>query len=135
MIENQIRELKTHKEDLYKILKDMLEWEEKNYRVVSYVEANDRNLKKLFLELHPNKVRITLLKLDTFLYFVVLQYKTFSDEITTSWIHEDLVYKERCILKNKPENISHQLITLTDLYELAEPIEDPQLVVSQSMTA
>lgn len=127
-METEIRELKTNKKDFFQILKDIIEWEEKNYKHLSKIETIDRNLKKLFLELQPDKVKITILRIDTFLYFVVLQYKTFSGEITTSWIHEDLIYQERYILKDKPEHISHKVVTITDLYELAEPLEESLLI-------
>lgn len=121
---DSIRELKIKKEDFFKILKDILEWYEKHSEVLSDLEKNDIKLKKLFLESHPEKIKIVLLKLDVTTYFVILQMKTISGEISTSWIHEDEVYKERIFLKNNPDHICHKVISLSDLYEISEPIID-----------
>ncbi|MFN3604134.1 MAG: hypothetical protein ACK4UJ_05460 [Leptonema sp. (in: bacteria)] len=125
MEDREIRELKIQKEEFFKILKEILDWEEKHFPVVSLLENNDRKLKRLFLELPYDKVTITILKLEPFVYFVVIQYKTVSGEVTTNWIHEDIIAKERLLLYKNSENICHKIITLTDLYELAEPVKEP----------
>lgn len=132
---NSIRELKIKKQDFFKILKDILEWYEKHSEVLSNLEKNDIKLKKIFLESPPEKIKIVLIKLDVTTYYVILQMKTISGEISTSWIHEDEVYKERILLKNNPNHICHKITSLSDLYEISEPIVDDIWVRNLKLTA
>ncbi|GIX41925.1 MAG: hypothetical protein KatS3mg129_1658 [Leptospiraceae bacterium] len=119
----EIRELKIRKEDFIKILNDLIHWDEQFPSKSKYYQENLK-IKKLLLELPPKKLKITLLKLDSMIYYVVVQYKSLTGEISTSWIHEDDIYRERLLHFNK-EHISHKTICLTDLYEIAEPLQNP----------
>ncbi len=118
----EIRELKTHKEEFIKILKDIILWE-KEYK--KYPEEDENyKIRKTISELPSDKLKITFLKLDTSLYYVVVKYNSLQGEISTSWIHEDEIFRERQLYFNNKKHISHTIVCLTDLYEIAEPILD-----------
>jgi|YNPMSStandDraft_2_1061718.scaffolds.fasta_scaffold03307_3 hypothetical protein len=116
---DEIRELKTRKEDFVKILKDLIEWDEQ-IKTKSPKFLENLKIKKTLAEMPSKKLKITFLKLDEFIFYVVVQYKSLNGEITTSWVHEDEIYKER--LLNNKDHLSYKVVCLTDLYEVAEPI-------------
>jgi hypothetical protein len=120
----EIRELKARKEDFIKILKDLILWEEQ-FESKSISSKENYKIRKLLSELPPKKLKITFLKLDDNIFYVVVQFKSFSGEISTSWIHEDNIYKERILNFENKEHLSHKIICLTDLYNIAEPIKNP----------
>ncbi|MCS7206117.1 MAG: hypothetical protein NZ853_10515 [Leptospiraceae bacterium] len=120
---DDIRELKTHKEAFLKILKEILRWEEKE--INTELTKDDYKIRKLISEMPPNKLKISFLKLEEAIYYVVIRYETANGEISTSWIHEDEVFKERLIFSYDKNHLSHQVPCLTDLYQIAEPISYP----------
>jgi plasmid rolling circle replication initiator protein Rep len=85
---DEIRELKTRKEDFVKILKDLIEWDEQ-IKTKSPKFLENLKIKKTLAEMPSKKLKITFLKLDEFIFYVVVQYKSLNGEITTSWVHED----------------------------------------------
>lgn len=117
----EIRELKTNKEKFVKILKDLLHWERK-YKNMNSHNLENYKIKKLISEMNPNKLYITFLKLDEHVYYVVVKYQSINGEISTSWIHEDDIYRERLLNFNDKNHISFNIDCLTDLYNIATPI-------------
>lgn len=117
----EIRELKTKKEKFVKILKDLIQWEEK-YKDINSHNLENYKIKKLISEMNPNKLNITFLKLDEHTYYVVVKYQSINGEISTSWVHEDDIYRERLLNFNNKKHISFNTDCLTDLYNIAVPI-------------
>ncbi len=115
----EIRELKIRKKDFQIILKAVVQWERENLSE----ESVGYKIRKLLTEVSPQNLIITMLKLEEAVYYVVVRFYSGEGEISTSWIHEDDIYRERLFYANDKNHLSHKIVCLTDLYEISEIVK------------
>ena len=114
---NEWMELNEKKDEFLKILKILLEFEEKTNRTGWDCDMDMHYMRKSISVAQPDRVQIYLQALGGFMYYVVVRYRTAMGSVVTSWYHEDGISMEREQLAHLPEHEVHRLTCITDLFQ------------------
>ena len=109
------RELTARKEEFSKIVKLLVEFDEKTGRYLKYNHPETHYMRRAVAACDPENLRIFLKSLGGFVYSVVAEVKSAAGLTATAWVHEDGIRQERegCDAGHPV----HQIVCVTDLFE------------------
>lgn len=108
------RELTHRKEEFSKIIRLLVEFDEKTGRYLKYNDPETHFMRRAIAVADPTKLRVFLRDLGGFVYSVVCELRSAAGITATAWIHEDGIRNER---EDAEENHPvHSIVCVTDLY-------------------
>ena len=116
------RELQTQLEDFFEIVRMLLKYDEQTGRA-SRLEPHLHLLRKAVSQAPQSEVRVFLRDLGGWVYHVVVEWRCPIVQMTTTWVHEDGIRREREELFENTEHPVHGIVCVTDLFERACEID------------
>ncbi|MBL8021490.1 MAG: hypothetical protein JNM27_17605 [Leptospirales bacterium] len=111
------RELTVKKEEFCKIVRLLVEFDEKTGRYLKYNDPETHFMRKAVSVADTSRIRIFLRDLGGYVYSVVAELRSLAGTTATAWIHEDGICKER--EEAETNHPVHSIVCVTDLYLLA----------------
>jgi len=109
-------ELTSRKDEFTKIVKLLVEFDERTGRYRRYGCESSHWLRKALAVSDQECIRILLRNLGGFVYSVVVEIRTDSGFATMSWLHDDGIRKERDEKKSEANHPVHSIVCVTDLF-------------------
>lgn len=108
------RELTDRKDEFSKIIRLLVEFDEKTGRYLKYNDPETHFMRRAIAVADSSRLRVFLRDLGGFVYSVVCELRSPAGVTATAWIHEDGIRNER---EGAEENHPvHSIICVTDLY-------------------
>ncbi|MCE9597477.1 MAG: hypothetical protein K8S54_05870 [Spirochaetia bacterium] len=108
------RELTQKKEEFSKIIRLLVEFDEKTGRYLKYNDPETHFMRRAIAVADPAKLRVFLRDLGGFVYSIVAELRSTAGVTSTAWIHEDGIRQER--EGAETTHPVHSIVCVTDLY-------------------
>jgi len=118
--DTQWRELESNKDEFLRILRLLVEFDERTGHHLRRDDPAQHWLRKGISLAESSSIRILLRNLNNFVYSVLIEMKTASSFVTTGWVHEDGIRAERDQKNNDRSHPVHSIVCVTDLFEKSE---------------
>lgn len=109
------RELTTRKEEFQRILKLLVDFDEKTGRHIRYTDPETHWARHAISSADPSRVRVLMKRISDCVYAIVCECRSSSAIIITSWVHEDGIRSERKTATT--DHPVHKIICISDLFE------------------
>jgi len=113
-------ELNTRKDELFKIVNLLLDFDEKSGRYLRYADRSSHWTRRAIAASEPENTRILIQDLGNFCYTITAQYQSTTGLVATTYVHEDGIRQERS--QHAENHPVHKIVCVTDLFAQAEPL-------------
>jgi hypothetical protein len=126
MIQNEWREVVDRKQDFLRILKLLVDFDEKTGLAHKYPAPEAHYIRHAIAVANPETTRIFLRRLKSFVYVVVAEHVSTAGMLVCTYVHEDGIRRERETAAQ--DHPVHKIVCLTDLFETSlEPANTDSL--------